>query len=290
MQKIIPHLWYDKQAKEAANFYVSVFGGDSALVSTSVLRDTPSGDCDLVSFKLWGYSFMAISAGPYFTFNPAISISVQCANEEEIIRIHKFIKEGGRDLMPLDTYPWSKKYAWIADKYGLSWQLNLPNDQSAISQRINPALLFTKDVCGRAEEAMNFYASVFPNSRIHFVGRYQKGQEPDKEGTVAHAEFDLNGELMMALDSAREHVFTFNEAVSLLVSCKDQAEIDYYWNKLSAVPEAEQCGWLKDKFGVSWQIVPYNMNELMSKNPEKTTPIMLKMKKIIIADLENTNG
>ena len=101
-------------------------------------------------------------------------------------------------------------------------------------------------------------------------------------------DFTLEGQWFSAMDgSSHMHNFVFNEAVSLMVNCENQNEIDYFWEKLSAVPEAEQCGWVKDKYGVSWQMVPANMGELISKNPEKTTPLMLKMKKIIIADLEN---
>lgn len=290
MQKIVPHLWYDTKAKEAAEFYVQTFGKDSKVLSVSELHDTPSGDVDVLSFTIWGYEFQAISAGPYFTFNPSISISVQCESEEEIDKIYSALIDGGSALMALDVYPWSKKYGWLNDKYGLSWQLNLPNDQETIAQRINPAIMFVGDQCGKAEEAMQFYTSVFPDSEIKSTFRYEVGQEPDKAGTIAHGEFTLSGELFMALDSARQHDFMFNEAVSLIVNCKDQAEIDYYWGKLSAVPESEQCGWLKDKYGVSWQIVPTRMNELMNdpdtEKVARVTKAFLAMKKFDIAALE----
>ncbi len=110
--------------------------------------------------------------------------------------------------------------------------------------------------------------------------------EPNKEGTIMFTDFMLEGQWFAAMDGSNKmHNFKLNEAVSLIISCKDQEEIDYFWGKLSAVPESEQCGWVKDQYGVSWQIIPENMGELMSKNPQKTTPTMLKMKKIIIADL-----
>lgn len=290
MQKIVPHLWFDTEAREAAEFYVAAFGKDSKITSASELHDTPSGDVDVLSFTLWGYEFQAISAGPYFKFNPSISISVQCETEEEIDRIYNALIDGGTALMALEEYPWSKKYAWLNDRYGLSWQLNLPNDQSTITQRINPAIMFVGDQCGNAEEAMGFYVATFPNSEITAMHRYEAGQPPDKEGTIAHGEFTLSGELFMALDSAREHDFAFNEAVSLIVNCKDQAEVDYYFEKLSAVPESEQCGWLKDKYGVSWQIVPTRLGELMNdpdtEKVARVTKAFLQMKKLDIAALE----
>jgi predicted 3-demethylubiquinone-9 3-methyltransferase (glyoxalase superfamily) len=185
--------------------------------------------------------------------------------------------------MELGDYPFSKRYGWIQDRYGVSWQVIYTEED--FMQRITPALMFTQDGCGKAEEAVNFYASVFPEGNAQVLARYEKGEEPDQEGTVKYAQFILNGQEFVAMDSAIAHDFKFNEAVSLIVNCKDQAEIDYYWEALSAVPEAEQCGWVKDKYGVSWQKIPEKMGELMAKNLEKITPVMLAMKKIIIEDL-----
>ena len=128
-------------------------------------------------------------------------------------------------------------------------------------QKINPCLWFDKN----CEEAMNFYVSVFPNSKIITIKRYPDGATEGPmvgmDGKVLAGIFELDGQRFMALDGGP--VFKFNEAVSLVVNCKDQDEIDYFWEKLSAVPGAEQCGWLKDKFGLSWQIVPENMGELI---------------------------
>lgn len=286
MQKIVPHLWFDKEAKEAAEFYVSVFP-NSSVKNISTLHDTPSGDVDIVSFELSGSPFMSISAGPMFKLNPSISFTVPCKSIEEVDVIYSKLAEGGKALMPLDKYPFSERYGWIQDKYGLSWQVILAAD--GIVRSINPHLMFTGTVCGKAEEAMNFYASIFHNSKVSEVFRYTAGMAPDKEGTIAHALFTLEGQEFGAMDSARQHGFNFNEAVSLMVNCKDQAEIDYYWEKLSVVPEAEQCGWLKDRYGVSWQIMPANMNEIMSGDKEKiarVTQAFLKMKKFDLAELE----
>lgn len=282
-QKIIPHLWFDKEAKQAVEFYTAAFD-DSRITSLKVIRDTPSGDCDLVGFEIMGYQFMAISAGPYFKINPSISFHVKCGSVEEVERLWKKLSVGGMALMELGEYPFSKRYGWIQDQFGVSWQVILAERE--FKQRIMPALMFVGDVCGKAEEAMQYYSSIFPGGNSQVIMRYADGEAPDKAGTVKYAEFSLGGQEFGAMDSAHPHQFSFNEAVSLILNCKDQAEIDYYWQKLSAVPEAEQCGWVKDKFGVSWQIVPENMEAIMGRNPEKTTPVMLKMKKIIIAELE----
>ncbi len=289
MQKLTPHLWFDTKAKEAAELYVSLFGNGSKVASVRTLHGTPSGDVDVVSFELWGLRFDAISAGPLFKFNPAISIAVQCHDEAEIDRIYAGLKEGGKELMALDVYPWSKKYGWVADRFGLTWQLNLPADDHDFKDRIAPQLMFTKDTAGMAEEAMEFYASVFPDSKVRSVHRFGPG-EAGPEGKVAHGEFELFGQTLMALDGYGPHDFRFNEAISLLVRCKDQAEIDRYWAALSADPAAEQCGWLKDKYGVSWQIAPEAMDELMSSGDQeevnRVTAAFLKMKKFDIAELE----
>lgn len=288
MQKIVPHLWFDKEAKEAAAFYVSVFGGDSAVGKITTLHDTPSGDTDIVPFTLLGYEFLSMSAGPLFKFTPTLSMSVQATSEEELDRWYAALSEGGTVMMELNWYPWNAKYAWFNDKYGFSWQLNYFKDQSQVKDRVSPSFMFIGPNAGKAEEAMNFYASIFPNSSVSFLARYEEGESPkDKPGTLKHGEFTLFGQTFMALDSALEHKFAFNEAVSLIVRCNDQAEIDKYWEALSAVPEAEQCGWLKDKYGVSWQITATEMDEMLRKGtPEqvaRVTQAFLPMKKF---DLE----
>lgn len=284
MQKITPHLWFDKEAVEAAEFYASAFP-DSKVDFKSEIKDTPSGDCDIVGFNVMGYEFMAISAGPIFKINPSISFSLNLETKEEVQVLWDKLAPEGKVLMELGEYPFSEFYGWLNDKYGVSWQLIALGENAKDRPKITPALMFTKGRAGKAEEAMNFYASIFRNSKVGYIFRYTGEEGPDKKGTVAHAVFFLEGQEFMALDSAMSHDFEFNEGVSLMVSCRDQGEIDYFWDKLSAVPESEQCGWVKDKYGVSWQIIPANMGELMSKNPEKTTQAMLQMKKISIEGL-----
>ncbi len=163
------------------------------------------------------------------------------------------------------------------------------------TQKIVPSLWFDS----QTEEAVNFYISVFNASRhttreskLISIARYEKGMEvpgvDEMEGKVLTAIFELDGQRFMALDGGP--IFRFTEAVSFYVECEDQEEVDHFWEQLSAVPEAEQCGWLKDRFGLSWQIVPRQMGELL-QSPNKTKALaamnaMLKMKKIVIADLQ----
>lgn len=163
------------------------------------------------------------------------------------------------------------------------------------TQKIVPSLWFDKE----AEEAVNFYVSVFNgsphkgrDSKVISIMRYERGMEvpgaDQMEGKVLTAIFELDGQRFMALDGGP--LFKFNEAVSFYVECEDQEEVDYFWNKLSADPGAEACGWLKDQFGLSWQIIPQQMGDLLSSPNKKkslaATNAMLKMKKIVIADLQ----
>jgi predicted 3-demethylubiquinone-9 3-methyltransferase (glyoxalase superfamily) len=213
---------------------------------------------------------------------------VACSRKEEVDEFWEKLSEGGSALMELGRYPFSERYGWIQDRYGLSWQVMFMGDRK-VRQRITPTLMFVGAQCGKAEEAVNFYASVFRNTKVSEIVRYGKDDTPDREGTIKHASFTLEGQEFAAMDSARAHNFTFNEAISNMVHCDTQEEIDYYWEKLSADPKAEQCGWLKDRFGLSWQIVPTAMGEMLNdKDPEKlarVTAAFLKMKKFDIAKL-----
>src|SRR5262245_21181275 len=294
MQKIIPHLWFDKEAKEAAEFYTSAFPA-SKITNVTTIHNTPSGDCDIVSFNLWGFAFMAISAGPLFKFNPSISFMVNfdpSQDKDAKARIDNMwgkLSAGGNVLMPLDKYPFSEGYGWVQDKYGLSWQLILTNPEGEKRPVIIPSLLFVGDAYGKAEEASDFYLSIFTDSKRGTIVRYGAGQAPDKEGAVMFTDFTLESQWFAAMDSAHEHKFKFNEAISFMVNCATQKEIDYYWEKLSAVPGAEQCGWLKDKFGLSWQVVPTEMGEMMRDGTREQiaglTRAFLNMKKFDLSEL-----
>ena len=286
MPRITPHLWFDKEAVEAAELYAATLDGKVTNVST--ITDTPSGDCDIVSFELLGQTFQAISAGPLFRFTPSISFLVRCPTVDRVDAVWNELSEGGSPLMPLDSYPFSERYGWTTDRFGLSWQV-MHDARGEIDQAIVPTLMFAGDVCGKAEEAANLYTSVFPDSKVDHVQRYGEGEEPDRPGTVRHSYFALDGYKLAAMDSARADDFGFNEAISLMIECETQEEIDHYWEALSAVPESEQCGWLKDRFGVSWQVVPAALDEFLSRGTEeqvaRVTQAFLQMKKFDLAEL-----
>ena len=301
MSKITPHLWFDKEAKQAAEFYASAFP-NAKVTSVQTLHDTPSGDADIVSFEIAGQSFMAISAGPYFKINPSISFMVNFDPAQDpnaaqnLDALWVKLMDGGAALMPLQEYPFSKKYGWVVDRFGVSWQIMLTNPEGEPRPFIIPSLLFVTDTADKTEEATDFYISIFKDAKRGTMAKYPAGMEPNKEGAVMFTDFMLEGQWFTAMDgSSSMHKFSFNEGVSLLVKCEDQAEIDHLWEKLSAVPEAEQCGWLKDKYGLVWQISPAIMDEMMAKGtPEqvaRVTKAFLQMKKFDIAALEKAfNG
>lgn len=146
--------------------------------------------------------------------------------------------------------------------------------------RITPFLWFD----GRAEEAANFYTSIFKNSKIGAISRYGKGA-PGPEGSVMTIQFELDGQAFTALNGGP--LYKFTEAISFVVHCKDQAEIDYYWERLLGPGERGQCGWLKDKFGLSWQVVPSNIAELLApKEPGKAPRVMMALMKMTKLDIK----
>jgi predicted 3-demethylubiquinone-9 3-methyltransferase (glyoxalase superfamily) len=259
VRTITPHLWFDKEAKEVAALYTSVFE-DSAIKNAATLHNTPSGSVDLVTIELAGQEFRLISAGPYFKFTPAVSFLVACKTKEEVDRLWDQLSPSGSALMELGEFPFSERYGWTQDRYGLSWQVMFMGPRE-IKQKIIPTLMFVGAQCGKAEEAIKFYGSVFNNAEVDHILRYGGGEEPDKEGTIKHAGFTLDGEEFAAMDSARVQGFGFR-----------------------------QCGWLKDKFGFSWQIVPTVTDQMLRSQDEKKiarlTEAFLKMKKFDIAKLE----
>lgn len=294
MQKMVPFLWYNEDAEEAVSRYTSIFKNSriGKLVryneAGAKAAGRPEGSVMTAVFELDGKEFAAINGGPVFKFTPATSLYVSCESEEEINRVYEELSPGGSTLMPFQKYPFSEKYCWITDKFGLSWQLNLEQRE----QKITPALLFLNKQAGRAEEAINLYLSIFDNSSIKYIARYEAGEE-GIEGRIKHATFTLNGQDLIAMDSHTNGDFTFNEAFSFVINCDTQEELDYFWERLSegGNEKAQQCGWLKDKFGVSWQIVPAILPKLLAgddaEKSQRVMQAMMQMQKLDIARLQN---
>jgi predicted 3-demethylubiquinone-9 3-methyltransferase (glyoxalase superfamily) len=287
MQKIVPCLWFDNQAEQAAHLYTSVFpqAGIDEVTRYGSDMPGPEGEVMTVTFRLAGQEFMGLNGGPVFSFTPAISFFVECPTEADVDRLWQTLAEGGQVMMPLDSYPFSEKFGWLADRFGVSWQISL----TRTPLKIHPYFLFVGDQHGRAEEAMQLYTSLFDDAAIQHIERHS-GDQGDPEGTILHARFTLAGQGFIAMDSAAAHQFTFTPAISFYVHCADQAEVDYFWENLGRAGEFEQCGWLKDRFGISWQIVPDALLTMM-RDPDparanRVTQAMLTMTKIDIDQLE----
>ena len=191
--------------------------------------------------------------------------------------------------MELGQYPFAERFGWIQDRFGLSWQLTYTADAGEITQKIQPSLMFINKQYGRAEEAINFYLDVFKNSETLALTRYPTGHPFEKERTVMFSKQRFEDVQFLLNENSSNHAFDFNEAFSFTIYCDTQEEIDYYWYKLTAVPESEVCGWLKDRFDVSWQIVPRELDEMLLTEDkaakDRVVATFMKMKKLDIAAL-----
>lgn len=281
-------LWFDHQAEQAARFYTSVFPdskiGDIVRYGKEgyEVHKGKEGTVMVAGFELCGEKFVAINGGPLFTFNPGISFFVVFETPEETDRAWNTLAKGGKVLMPYQKYDWSEKYGWVEDQYGLSWQISF-GKISDVGQQLTPSFLFVGSQAGKASDAIKFYTSIFKDSKVDGVMKHP-ADGPEPEGNIAHAQFSLAGQKFMIMESTDPgHKFSFNEAISIIINCDSQKEIDYYWNALVDGGEESNCGWLKDRFGVSWQVDYTGLTQMLKDKDEqkvrRVTNAFLKMKK-----------
>src|SRR3989344_3375177 len=218
MQKITPFLWFDNTAEEAAKFYTTIFKrskiGKIAHYDENGAKASgrPKGSVMTVHFKIRGQDFVALNGGPIFKFTPAISLFVHCKTDKDIDELYAKLTEGGEILMPLEKTPFSKKYAFIKDRFGVAWQLMHADDKD----HITPCFLFVNKAFGKAEKAVQTYAKIFNDAKIDHI-LYYEGVEPGQSGTVKHSSFFLEGQEFMAMDGPGNHSFTFNESISFII-------------------------------------------------------------------------
>jgi len=290
-QKIVPNVWFDRNAGEAGDFYTAALPRTKAHVAMRYPDEVPEfqkgleGEPLVVKLDVDGYEITFINSDDTFSPTPAISFILnfdpllfdgsEDAARAALDKTWAALSDGGVALMPLGEYPFSPKYGWVQDRYGVSWQLMLTDPAGDPRPFVIPQLMFANNVEGKAREAAELYTSLLGDADLGTV-------VPRPSGSVMFGEFRVGDQWFSMMDSDIAHDFDFTPGVSLEVSCADQAEIDRLWSALSAVPEAEQCGWLVDRFGISWQIVPQNMDELLSKPGAYDR--MLTMKKLVIAD------
>ncbi len=307
-QRIIPNIWCNGTAEETGEFYARAFSAARLSAVSEVESRYPTeglldfqkplaGEPLTVSVQIEGTRLILVNAGPEFSPNPSVSFMLnfdplmfgedESLARERLTELWRELGVEGTELMPLGEYPFSSLYGWVQDRYGVSWQLMLTNPEGEPRPFVIPALMFDGVSQDRAAEAADFYVSVFATTPggSEVGNRSPYGEPTGNAGAeaLAFGEFRIGEQWFMAADNGSGNDFGFTSGVSLQVDCDDQAEIDRVWEALSAVPEAEQCGWLVDQFGVSWQVVPTNMGELMER--EGAFEHLLAMKKIVIVDI-----
>jgi predicted 3-demethylubiquinone-9 3-methyltransferase (glyoxalase superfamily) len=285
-RSITPFLWFDNQAEEAVAFYRSIFKNAKILDERRYTEagPGPAGSVMTISFRLGDLELAALNGGPHYHFTPATSFFVRCETLVETDKLWARLAEGGNVLMALDAFPFSDRFGWLNDRYGVSWQVS----HTGTPQSVCPFLMFAGDMQGKAEEAIGFYTSLFEDSKVYLIERYGAG-DVETEGSVKHAWFSLRGQEFMAIDSGRAHAFSFSPAVSFFIPCESQSEVDHLWSKLEDGGAPNQCGWIDDRFGVTWQVVPIQLLEMLGdKDVERVKRVyeaMFAMSKIEIAEL-----
>ena len=295
MNSIIPNLWFDHNAENAVKFYTSLFPNSNIGKTTYFGKEgfeyhkKPQGTIMTIDFELHAQKFVALNGGPIFQFNESLSFYVYCESDEAIENLYRKLSEGGQINMPLSKYDWSDKYAWVKDRFGVSWQLDIDTINSP--QKIVPSMLFVNDKYTKVNDAVIHYTSIFPDSKKLFESLYPPNENiPD--GTVLFSQFSLSNNLFNVMSGAGEHKFDFNASISFIVNCESQDEVDYYWSKLTEGATESMCGWLEDKFGISWQIIPTEIYKYIEGAiPEKRSNAinaMFQMKKLDIQKLKQS--
>lgn len=278
MQRIVPNIWTTRAADEAAAFYLGAFPEARVVERTTYpaeglldFQQEFAGETLTVTIELSGYRLTLINAGDEFTPNPSVSFflnfdpAFRIDARGDLDRVWQSLSAGGTVLMDLGEYPFSKRYGWVQDKFGVSWQIMLTDPEGDPRPFVVPNLMFSGDAQNKAGEAVDFYRSVLPDAELGNRVNYPEAQGPVTTDSVMFADFKAYGEWVAVMDSGVEQPFTFNAGVSLQVNVSGQKELDRIWHELSAVPEAEQCGWLTDRYGLNWQITPVNLDELMER-------------------------
>lgn len=300
MQKIVPNIWCRRNAEEAAAWYAETFDDASweveARYPASGLLDFQrefAGEPLAIGLSIAGMRFTLINAGDEFSPTPAISFMLNFdplvyASDEELARaalqqLWDRLRIGGRVLIELGATDFSPLYGWVEDRFGVSWQLILTDPAGEPRPFIMPCLLFAPTAGAGAAAAVDHYLAVFEDASLGVRVPVPDPAAHARPDAVLFSDFMLCGQWFVAMDAPEVQAASFTCGVSLEVRCIDQAEIDRLWEALSAVPEAEQCGWLEDGFGVSWQIVPRYMGELMRR--PGAFEHMLGMKKLVIEEI-----
>lgn len=288
MRQIAIQLCFDNQAEEAVKFYTSVF--DQSEITREIRYPKPNVESVAYDFTIENQAFAAFNGDSDFKMTPSFSLMISLDTAEEVDTLYAKLAKGGKDLMPLDAYPFSDRYAWVEDQFGLSWQIMLAPDVPK-NHKIRVSLLFAGQYCGQAEQALKDYATIFQMAAPGHINYYQEGEAQDGRAKVNYAELNVGDQQLVFMDHGFGSDEEFSEAISFLIVAGAQSEVDYYWDKLSAHEESEAMGWLKDSHGISWQVVPQAYLQIMEtaneEQKERVLDALFKMKKMDVARLEN---
>ena len=284
MQKIYPCIWLNGQVDEAARLYTSLFKNSKIVFTTyygksgAEISGQKEGSVLTIDLNLDGLSLQLLNGGPHYKINPSTSLYVWCKDEQEIDSLWDKLSKNGSTIFELQAYPWARKYGWCTDCYGVSWQLMIGDSP----YKIAPAILFTEKLFGKAEEAIRFYMSKFKRSKLELIAR-----DPNTNA-VLHSLFNLEGMPLVLMEGPGKgkDKMEITGAMSLVINCDDQKEIDKYWEVIKKPESMEVCGWIEDKYGIQWQVVPTMLGEYLKdpnqKKVEAMMTAMLKMKKMEI--------
>ena len=307
-QRIVPSIWYPGTAEEAGATYARILPHTTSTVASRYpldglleFQEPLAGQPLTVSVDVWGTPLTLINAGDEFRPTSAISFilnfdpilfggatpEAEQAARAALDSAWAELAGSGTVHLELGEYPFSAHYGWVEDRFGVHWQLFLSDPAGDPRPFVIPSLTLSGEVQDRAAEASDFYVSILrelpEGAAIGQRHPYGVATGPAGPDALAFGEFRVGHQWIAVADAGIDRYGEFTPGVSLEIRCDDQAEIDRLWHALSAVPEAEQCGWLTDRYGVSWQVVPRAMDELMDR-PHAFEHLM-SMKRIVIDDL-----
>ncbi|MFV0316697.1 MAG: VOC family protein [Microthrixaceae bacterium] len=295
--RIVPSTWHHRTAAEAAELYCSAIPRTTEVsrshYPTEGLPDFQepfAGDVLTIELDLDGLGLTLINAGDDFTPNTSISFMVNFDPSREpdarelLDQTWAALVDGGNELIPLGQTKFSDRYGWVTDRFGVGWQLILTDPDGDQRPLVIPTFLFAGPARGRAADAMASWIELFEDSSPGVLASQPLDTSTAKAGEVMFADFRLAGQWFAAMDAPEGSGDAFSPGVSIQAMCETQDDIDRLWATLSTVPDAEQCGWCVDEFGVSWQIVPEGMDRMLLERPESYAA-MMQMKRIVIDDL-----
>ncbi len=276
-------LWIDGAPQETADFYLDIFDKSEQKRSLRFVEDIHGrpGEIATIELNLAGSEFILLNGGPEFTPTPAISYVINCEDNTQLENVWQRLSADGTVLMEFQEYPEIGLFGWVEDRYGFSWQVKIGEG----AQSITPCIMFANERYEKAQEAVTEWLTIF--------GGGTDFRLLNDDQTTQLTGFHLYDQSFLTMDSPEEHKFGFSMANSFYIYCEDQDEIDRLWESVTNEGTEYPCGWMMDKFGISWQTVPRDLSDLLDdhhfEKAYQTTLALYKMKKIDIEKLRSVH-